>query len=203
MLADFRMTIGRIDVLIDKMTKCLRHVKCSLRRHVRSIRETESQNGEFRGWRREVLRDPAEHDCRTQDRGATDRREHVGRRELRAACRGYTRPIFVSKLAIVAEEADESELWLRSSDAPACSPRRPLDPWSRRPTNSRQFSPPPFEPLAASASAPPWPLIRQSTIFNLTTICKSNNLQIFQFCEVPATATLRGGRRLSLPSVQS
>jgi four helix bundle protein len=31
----------------------------------------------------------------------------------RAACRGYTRPIFVSKLAIVAEEADESELWLR------------------------------------------------------------------------------------------
>ncbi len=31
----------------------------------------------------------------------------------RAACRGYTRPIFVAKLAIVAEEADESELWLR------------------------------------------------------------------------------------------
>ena len=31
----------------------------------------------------------------------------------RAACRGYTRPIFVSKLAVVAEEADESELWLR------------------------------------------------------------------------------------------
>jgi four helix bundle protein len=31
----------------------------------------------------------------------------------RAACRGYTRPVFVSKLAIVAEEADESELWLR------------------------------------------------------------------------------------------
>ena len=31
----------------------------------------------------------------------------------RAACRGYTRPIFVAKLAVVAEEADESELWLR------------------------------------------------------------------------------------------
>ena len=31
----------------------------------------------------------------------------------RAACRGYTRPLFVSKLAIAAEEADESELWLR------------------------------------------------------------------------------------------
>jgi four helix bundle protein len=31
----------------------------------------------------------------------------------RAACRGYTRPLFASKLAIVAEEADESELWLR------------------------------------------------------------------------------------------
>jgi four helix bundle protein len=31
----------------------------------------------------------------------------------RAACRGYTRPLFVSKLAITAEEADESELWLR------------------------------------------------------------------------------------------
>lgn len=30
-----------------------------------------------------------------------------------AACRAYTRPLFVSKLAIVAEEADESELWLR------------------------------------------------------------------------------------------
>ena len=31
----------------------------------------------------------------------------------RAACRAYTRPLFVSKLAIVSEEADESELWLR------------------------------------------------------------------------------------------
>src|SRR5262245_16296565 len=31
----------------------------------------------------------------------------------RAACRAYTRPLFVSKLAIVAEEADESEFWLR------------------------------------------------------------------------------------------
>src|SRR5687767_14648794 len=31
----------------------------------------------------------------------------------RAACRGYTRPIFIAKLAIVSEEADESELWLR------------------------------------------------------------------------------------------
>ena len=31
----------------------------------------------------------------------------------RAACRGYTRPIFISKLATVAEEADESELWFR------------------------------------------------------------------------------------------
>src|SRR6187431_2173988 len=31
----------------------------------------------------------------------------------RAACRAYTRPLFVSRLAIVAEEADESELWLR------------------------------------------------------------------------------------------
>jgi len=30
----------------------------------------------------------------------------------RAACRAYTRPLFVSKLAIVAEEADESEFWL-------------------------------------------------------------------------------------------
>lgn len=31
----------------------------------------------------------------------------------RAACRAYTRPLFVAKLAIVSEEADESELWLR------------------------------------------------------------------------------------------
>ena len=31
----------------------------------------------------------------------------------RAACRAYTRPLFVSKLAIVSEESDESELWLR------------------------------------------------------------------------------------------
>ena len=31
----------------------------------------------------------------------------------RSACRAYTRPLFVSKLAIVSEEADESELWLR------------------------------------------------------------------------------------------
>jgi len=31
----------------------------------------------------------------------------------RAACRAYTRPLFVSKLAVVAEEADESEFWLR------------------------------------------------------------------------------------------
>jgi four helix bundle protein len=26
---------------------------------------------------------------------------------------GYTRPIFIAKLAVVSEEADESELWLR------------------------------------------------------------------------------------------
>jgi four helix bundle protein len=31
----------------------------------------------------------------------------------RAACRAFTRPLFVSKLAIVAEEADESEFWFR------------------------------------------------------------------------------------------
>jgi four helix bundle protein len=31
----------------------------------------------------------------------------------RAACRAYTDGLFVSKLAIVDEEADESELWLR------------------------------------------------------------------------------------------
>ena len=36
----------------------------------------------------------------------------------RAACRGYTRPIFVSKLATVAEEADESELGFGSSAEP-------------------------------------------------------------------------------------
>ena len=30
----------------------------------------------------------------------------------RAACRAYTHPLFVSKIAIVAEEADESEFWL-------------------------------------------------------------------------------------------
>lgn len=31
----------------------------------------------------------------------------------RAACRAYTRPLFVTKIATVAEEADESELWFR------------------------------------------------------------------------------------------
>ena len=31
----------------------------------------------------------------------------------RAVCRAYTRPLFISKLAIVDEEADESEFWLR------------------------------------------------------------------------------------------
>ena len=31
----------------------------------------------------------------------------------RAACRAYTSPLFVSKLAIVDEEADESEFWFR------------------------------------------------------------------------------------------
>ncbi len=31
----------------------------------------------------------------------------------RAACKAHTRPLFVSKLALVAEEADESEFWLR------------------------------------------------------------------------------------------
>jgi four helix bundle protein len=30
----------------------------------------------------------------------------------RAACRAYTRPLFISKIAIVAEEADESQFWL-------------------------------------------------------------------------------------------
>ncbi len=31
----------------------------------------------------------------------------------RAVCRAYTAPLFISKLAIVDEEADESEFWLR------------------------------------------------------------------------------------------
>ena len=31
----------------------------------------------------------------------------------RAVCRGYTNPLFISKLAIVDEEADESEFWFR------------------------------------------------------------------------------------------
>ena len=31
----------------------------------------------------------------------------------RAVCRAYTSPLFISKLAIVDEEADESEFWLR------------------------------------------------------------------------------------------
>jgi four helix bundle protein len=31
----------------------------------------------------------------------------------RAVCRAYTRPLFISKLAIVDEEADESEFWFR------------------------------------------------------------------------------------------
>ena len=31
----------------------------------------------------------------------------------RAVCRAYTSPLFISKLAIVDEEADESELWFR------------------------------------------------------------------------------------------
>jgi four helix bundle protein len=30
----------------------------------------------------------------------------------RAACRAFTRPLFISKLAVVGEEADESEFWL-------------------------------------------------------------------------------------------
>jgi four helix bundle protein len=31
----------------------------------------------------------------------------------RAVCRAYTSPLFISKLAIVDEEADESEFWFR------------------------------------------------------------------------------------------
>jgi four helix bundle protein len=31
----------------------------------------------------------------------------------RAVCRAYTSPLFISKLAIVDEEADESEFWCR------------------------------------------------------------------------------------------
>jgi four helix bundle protein len=31
----------------------------------------------------------------------------------RAACRAYTSPLFISKLAIVDEESDEAELWFR------------------------------------------------------------------------------------------
>ena len=31
----------------------------------------------------------------------------------RAVCRAYTNPLFISKLAIVDEEADESEFWFR------------------------------------------------------------------------------------------
>jgi four helix bundle protein len=49
----------------------------------------------------------------------------------RAACRAYTRPLFVSKLAIVSEESDESELWLRIVRRTGMRPEQAVGPLER------------------------------------------------------------------------
>jgi four helix bundle protein len=49
----------------------------------------------------------------------------------RAACRAYTRPLFISKLAIVDEEADESEFWLRLIRKTGLQNPEALDPLER------------------------------------------------------------------------
>ena len=56
----------------------------------------------------------------------------------RAACRAYTRPLFVSKLGIVAEEADESELWLRIIRRTARGQRKPPSAPPNRPITNLQ-----------------------------------------------------------------
>lgn len=119
----------------------------------------------------------------------------------RAACRAYTRPLFVAKLAIVSEEADESELWLRIIRRTGLQEVRRLGRWNKKPTNWRRFSQLPSGRHAVSASHPPHLVIGPSTLFNPTTICKSNNLRVFQFGE--AEQLRRAPCRLKLASVQS
>lgn len=46
----------------------------------------------------------------------------------RAACRGFTRPLFVSKIAVVAEEADESEFWLGLMIKTSLAPSKTAEP---------------------------------------------------------------------------
>ena len=97
----------------------------------------------------------------------------------RAACRGYTPPIFVSKLAIVAEEADESELWLRILRRTGLQSAAAIGPLEQEAHELASIFTASLRTARGSESAPPALqrfLILQSTIFNLTTISKSNNL---------------------------
>ena len=92
----------------------------------------------------------------------------------------------MTELAIVSEEADESELWLRIIRRTDLQNSAIVAPLEQEAHELARSSRRPFELPVASVSAwlPPRLRILHSTIFNLTTIRKSNNLQVFQFCEV-------------------
>ena len=106
----------------------------------------------------------------------------------RAACRAYTRPLFVSKLAIVSEEADESELWLRILRRTGLQSPAAIGPLEQEAHELASIFTASLRTARGQRKRPagcasPRLLILQSTIFNPTTIRKSNNLRIFQFCE--------------------
>src|SRR4029453_12399561 len=82
LLADLRITDFQNNSFIEEIKRCLRHVNCSSRMHVRSIWETKSQNGKFRGWRREVLRNAPQFNRGSQACRPVDRRQHIGRGKL-------------------------------------------------------------------------------------------------------------------------
>ena len=126
----------------------------------------------------------------------------------RAACRG----LYSSDFRIEARHRGRRGRRKRAvaphhPAAPACSPLPPLDLGARGARTGVNFHRLPSNRARPAQSAPPGlcaSLILQSTIFNPTTICKSNNLRIFQFCEgLEAGQPWRGGPRLSWASVQS
>jgi hypothetical protein len=99
---------------LGRLSHCgLRHGPCSFQEQVTKIRGAESAHGGICGGGRQVLRSAAEHSGGSSNQSAMNRFEHVGRRELSRGMPRVHRQVICPKLAIVDEEADESEFWCR------------------------------------------------------------------------------------------
>lgn len=157
---------------------------CSPMLHVRNIRGTQDPNRELRRGGDQVLRDTTEHHRRATNRSAADRCQHIGCGKLSGRVQGLSIPARFSSLSLRSflKRPTKASSGSGSSAGPGSNRQRPPVHSNRRPTNWRPFSRRLSAPPAAGDALGLIRRIRQSS--NLTTFRKSNNLRIFQWCEV-------------------